>query len=126
MSRFTVSPAFLLLPVSLFAMANPAMAEITADDFGGFAASRLMEAPAPSVSDPASPLDRFSVPIAAADACREIGAARGIRSSCGRDAFIEMLAFAGFYCGHHNFRVHEFHCILLLDGREHWMVRFTC
>ena len=126
MSRFMTWPASLLLPVALLAMAGPAMAEITDGDFGAIARARLMEAPAPSVSDPASPSDQSSLPIAAAVECGEIGTERGIRSSCSRDAFIEMLGFAGFYCGHHNFRVHEFYCIMLLDGREHWMVRFTC
>lgn len=129
MSRFTVTCASVLLPVVLLASASPTAAKVTEDGFGGSAVPRSMEAPSGSVSDDAAPATRAALVVGVAPACDQPDATATGTDDCSGQAWLDLYDEGSDACGHSNFIVHEFYCMMVGDPgyrKEHWMASIEC
>jgi hypothetical protein len=127
MSRFAVACASVLLPVGLLASANPTVATVTEDSFGGLDVPRSMEAP--SEFDYAAPTTGEALVVAVKLACERPDATSTGTDHCSGKAWLDLYDEGAQACGHSNFIVHEFYCMMVGEPgyrKEHWMASIEC
>ena len=129
MSLFAGARASFLLPVVLLASPGPTVAEVTEDSFGGLATSRSMEAPTYPIGNLTAPAARATVVVAVELACEQPGATSTGTDHCSGQAWLDLYDEGSQACGHSNFTVVEFYCMMVGDPgyrKEHWMASIEC
>ncbi|MXX69781.1 MAG: hypothetical protein F4Y74_12595 [Gemmatimonadales bacterium] len=129
MSRFAAVRASVLLPFVLLAAASPTVAEITEDSFGDLAVPRSMEAPTQPIGSLATPAAGATVVVAVELACEQPGATSTSTDHCSGEAWLDLYDEGSQACGHSNFVVHEFYCMMVGEPgyrKEHWMASIEC